>query len=81
MSELIDEVKVFPLDKPVKNLLANTSFRVAESFVVRAKIVKTEKGMLVSMPSQRYEKVLDAYNEAVGEEKTETKKSKKKAPF
>jgi DNA-binding cell septation regulator SpoVG len=54
MSELISNINVFPTKHD--RLLANVSFAVAEAFVVRAKVVKTKDGMMVSMPSENYMK-------------------------
>jgi DNA-binding cell septation regulator SpoVG len=56
MSEVITEVRVYPLSKPAGTLLANASITVAGAFAIKVKVVETSKGKMVSVPSQRYEK-------------------------
>ena len=62
MSELISNVKVFPLQNPVKGLLANASFTVSEAFVIKCMIRQSEKGLWVAMPSQASKKTDDNGN-------------------
>jgi stage V sporulation protein G len=52
MGELITDVRVFPVNHD--RLKANVSFTVAGGFAIHAKVVQTQKGLMVSMPSQSY---------------------------
>lgn len=56
MSELITDVRVYPLSKPAGSLLANASITVAGAFAIKVKVVSTKRGTMISMPSQKYEK-------------------------
>ena len=53
MSELISDVKVWPLREPKNGLLANVSFTVSESFVLKAFLRQGKEGMFVAQPSQK----------------------------
>lgn len=56
MSELISDVKVWPLQNPVGSFLANASFTVSEAFVIKCTVRQGEKGLWVAMPSQASKK-------------------------
>jgi DNA-binding cell septation regulator SpoVG len=111
MTELISKVNIFPVKANSGTLLANASFTVADAFVVKCKVIKTQKGLMISMPSEKgtdkdgntkyYDhvfpissdartemtrKVLDAYNEKVGNVSSDNKPAtgstrKDKVPF
>jgi len=49
----IEDVKVFPLKKKVKNLVANVQFKYGD-MIVKANIIDGSKGLFVSMPSRSY---------------------------
>ena len=54
MSNLITDVRVFPVNH--RTLKANASFTVSGAFVIKVKVVETQKGLMVQMPSRSYEK-------------------------
>jgi DNA-binding cell septation regulator SpoVG len=54
MSELISNVRIFPVNHD--RLLANASFTVAGAFAIKVKVTRSDKGLMVSMPSQSYQK-------------------------